>query len=91
MLGSGSGGIDGAHLLTPMAYFLSLGVSAKQTPMNILARLNVNGQGISVSKDYMAAKAGINAASMKDVIAQRKGAGKKIAMAMTFPGGTHDL
>lgn len=91
VLGSGSGGIDGAHLLTPMAYFLSLGVSAKQTPMNILARLNVNGQGISVSKDYMAAKAGLNAASMKDVIAQRKGAGKKITMAMTFPGGTHDL
>jgi nitrate/nitrite transport system substrate-binding protein len=28
---------------------------------------------------------------MKGVIAQRKGAGKKITMAMTFPGGTHDL
>jgi len=28
---------------------------------------------------------------MKPVIEQRKGAGKKITMAMTFPGGTHDL
>jgi nitrate/nitrite transport system substrate-binding protein len=59
--------------------------------MCILARLNVNGQGISVSKEYLGAKADLNAAKMKSVIAQRKGAGKKITMAMTFPGGTHDL
>lgn len=91
VLGSGGGGIDGAHILTPLPYFLSLGVQAKQTPMSILARLNVNGQGISVSKEYLAAKAGLNSAAMKGVIAQRKAAGKKITMAMTFPGGTHDL
>lgn len=91
VLGSGGGGIDGAHILTPLPYFLSLGVQAKQTPMSILARLNVNGQGISVSKEYLATKAGLNSAAMKGVIAQRKAAGKKITMAMTFPGGTHDL
>jgi hypothetical protein len=39
----------------------------------------------------MAAKADINAAKMKGVIAQKKASGKKITMAMTFPGGTHDL
>lgn len=85
VLGLGGGGIDGAHILTPLPYFLSLGVQAKQTPMSILARLNVNGQGISVSKEYLAAKAGLNSAAMKGVIAQRKAAGKKITMAMTFP------
>ena len=74
-----------------MAYFLTLGVQAKQTPMSSLARLNVNGQGISVDKAYMAAKADINAAKMKGVIAQKKAGGKKITMAMTYPGGTHDL
>nr|WP_246351972.1 CmpA/NrtA family ABC transporter substrate-binding protein [Sphingobium subterraneum] len=91
VLGSGGGGIDGAHILSPMPYLMSLGVNSKQTAMSVLARLNVNGQGISVSKEYLAAKAGLNAASMKGVIAQRKAAGKKITMAMTFPGGTHDL
>ncbi|MEY2943032.1 MAG: hypothetical protein RLY97_1046 [Pseudomonadota bacterium] len=91
VLGSGGGGIDGAHLLTPMAYMLTLGVNAKQTAMSILARLNVNGQGISVDKEYLTAKADIHAEKMKGVIATRKAAGKKITMAMTFPGGTHDL
>ena len=91
VLGSGGGGIDGAHILSPMPYLLSLGTIGKATPMNILARLNVNGQGISVEKAYLAAKADLNAAKMKDIIAQRKAAGNKITMAMTFPGGTHDL
>lgn len=91
VLGSGGGGIDGAHILTPMPYMLTLGTIGKATPMSILARLNVNGQGISVSKEYLGAKADINSGKMKGVIAQRKAAGKKITMAMTFPGGTHDL
>ncbi|MEJ7927369.1 CmpA/NrtA family ABC transporter substrate-binding protein [Sphingobium sp. AN641] len=91
VLGSGGGGIDGAHILTPMPYFLTLGVNGKATPMSILARLNVNGQGISVEKEYLSAKADINAAKMKGIIAKRKAAGNKITMAMTFPGGTHDL
>jgi nitrate/nitrite transport system substrate-binding protein len=91
VLGSGGGGIDGAHILSPMPYLLALGAIGKATPMNILARLNVNGQGISVEKAYLAAKADLNSAKMKAIIAQRKAAGNKITMAMTFPGGTHDL
>ena len=91
VLGAGGGGIDGAHILTPMPYLLTLGTIGKATPMSILARLNVNGQAISVSKEYLAAKADLNAGKMKGVIAARKGAGKKITMAMTFPGGTHDM
>jgi len=91
VLGSGSGGIDGAHILSPLPYFMTLGIQSRQTPMSILARLNVNGQGISVDKEYMADKANLNAGKMKTVIAAKKAAGKKITMAMTFPGGTHDL
>ncbi len=91
VLGSGGGGIDGAHILSPMPYLLTLGTIGKATPMSILARLNVNGQAISVEKEYLGARADINAARMKPLIAQRKAAGRKITMAMTFPGGTHDL
>ena len=93
VLGSAGGGIDGAHILTPMPYFLTLGTinQGKPVPMNILARLNVNGQAISVEKEYLTAKADLDAAKMKGIIAKRKAAGNKITMAMTFPGGTHDL
>jgi nitrate/nitrite transport system substrate-binding protein len=91
VLGSAGGGIDGAHILTPKPYLMTLGVQGKATPISILARLNVNGQAISVSKEYLAAKADLNAGKMKGVIEQRKAAGKKITMAMTFPGGTHDM
>ena len=93
VLGSGGGGIDGAHILTPMPYFMTLGTitQGKPVPMNILARLNVNGQGISVEKEYLTAHADLNAGKMKGIIAKRKAAGNKITMAMTFPGGTHDL
>jgi nitrate/nitrite transport system substrate-binding protein len=93
VLGSGGGGIDGAHILTPMPYFLTLGTisGGKPVPMNILARLNINGQAISVEKEYLSAKADLNAGKMKGIIAKRKAAGNKITMAMTFPGGTHDL
>jgi nitrate/nitrite transport system substrate-binding protein len=59
--------------------------------MSILARLNLNGQAISVEKEYLNAKADLNAAKMKGIIAKRKAAGNKITMAMTFPGGTHDM
>src|SRR3954452_4548179 len=53
-LGGGHGGIDGAHILTPLPYLISSGKVTKsgKLPMNILARLNTNGQAISVSKYY---------------------------------------
>jgi nitrate/nitrite transport system substrate-binding protein len=91
VLGAGGGGIDGAHILSPMPYLLTLGKIGPAVPMNILARLNLNGQAISVEKEYMAAKADLHAGKMKDLIAKRKAAGREITMAMTFPGGTHDL
>ncbi|TXG82739.1 MAG: nitrate ABC transporter substrate-binding protein [Sphingomonadales bacterium] len=93
-LGSGGGGIDGAHILTPMPYFMTLGTVTKNNvpvPMHILARLNTNGQGISVEKEYLSAKVQLDAGKMRGIIESRKAKGNKIAMAMTFPGGTHDL
>ena len=93
-LGSAGGGIDGAHILSPMPYFMTLGTITKNkvpVPMAILARLNVNGQAISVETEYLNARVDLGAAKMKPIIAKRKAEGRKIVMAMTFPGGTHDL
>jgi nitrate/nitrite transport system substrate-binding protein len=91
-LGSSGGGIDGAHILTPMPYLITMGKITKQpVPMYILARLNVNGQGISVSEDYKNLKVGLDSSKMKQVFAQAKASNKELNAAMTFPGGTHDL
>ncbi|WP_340645006.1 CmpA/NrtA family ABC transporter substrate-binding protein [Phenylobacterium sp.] len=93
VLGSGGGGIDGAHILSPMPLQFTLGVQTggKPLPMYILARLNTNGQGISVGNDLKALKVGLNAAGAKAKFAQLKAAKTPAKIAMTFRGGTHDL
>jgi nitrate/nitrite transport system substrate-binding protein len=63
VLGSEGNGIDGAHILTPMPYLISSGKVTQNnqpTPMYILARLNLNGQCISVAKEYSDLKVGID-------------------------------
>ncbi|MDO9247954.1 MAG: CmpA/NrtA family ABC transporter substrate-binding protein, partial [Phenylobacterium sp.] len=93
VLGSGGGGIDGAHILSPMPLQFTLGVQTggKPLPMYILARLNTNGQAISVGNDLKALKVGLNAAGAKVKFAQLKAAKNPAKIAMTFRGGTHDL
>jgi nitrate/nitrite transport system substrate-binding protein len=93
VLGSGGGGIDGAHILTPMPYLMTAGqaTGGKPLPMNILARLNLNGQAISVGNDLKAVKVGLNSGGAKAKFAQLKAAGNTAKVAMTFRGGTHDL
>lgn len=94
VLGSEGNGIDGAHILTPMPYLISSGKVTQNnqpTPMYILARLNLNGQCISVSKEYSDLKIGIDTAPFKAALEAKKASGKSIKAAMTFPGGTHDL
>jgi len=90
VLGGGGGGIDGAHLLTPMTYLIHLGKVVEggtPVPMHILARLNTNGQAISVSKALMPSGAKLNAAPLKAAFAAKEGS----KAAITFRGGTHDL
>ncbi len=91
VLGSQGGGIDGAHILSPMPYLITTGQAARATPMYILARLNTNGQAISVGNDLKDIKVGLNSAPMKAKFAQMKAAGNMAKVAMTFRGGTHDL
>src|SRR4030095_12920889 len=93
-LGSAAGGIDGAHILTPMPYLISTGKVTKnnvRVPMYILARLNTNGQCISVGKRYLDLKVGTDASALKPAFAARIASGKPVKVAVTFPGGTHDL
>jgi nitrate/nitrite transport system substrate-binding protein len=94
VLGSEGNGIDGAHILTPMPYLISAGKVTQNnvpTPMYILARLNLNGQCISVAKEYSEIKIGVNTTPFKPALEKKKALGKSIKAAMTFPGGTHDL
>jgi nitrate/nitrite transport system substrate-binding protein len=93
VLGSGGGGIDGSHILSPMPYLLTTGqaTGGKPTPMYTLARLNLNGQAISVGNDLKAVKVGLNSAGAKAKFDQLKASNNMAKVAMTFRGGTHDL
>lgn len=93
VLGSEGGGIDGAHILTPMPYLISEGkvTNGKKVPMYILARLNVNGQCISVANSYKELKVDVDSSKLKEAFSKAKAGGKELKCAVTFPGGTHDL
>ena len=94
VLGSEKNGIDGAHILTPMPYLISTGKVTQNnvpTPMYILARLNLDAQAISVAQEYKDTNAGLDATALREAFAKKKAAGKDIKVAMTFPGGTHDM
>lgn len=88
VLGGERGGIDGAHILTPMPYLMTAGKitqNSQPVPMTIVARLNINGQGISVADKHKALGARLDASPLKRVLTQDS------KVAMTFRGGTHDL
>jgi nitrate/nitrite transport system substrate-binding protein len=94
VLGSAGSGIDGAHILTPMPYLISAGKVTQNNqplPMYILARLNLDAQAISIAKEYAPIKIGVDSSPLKEVFAKKKAAGQPAKVAMTFPGGTHDL
>ncbi len=77
-----------------MPYLISTGKVTQNNvpvPMSIVARLNLDSQGISVAKDYAGTGVQRDASKLKDAFAAKKAAGGEIKVAMTFPGGTHDL
>ena len=94
VLGGGSNGIDGAHILTPLPYLLTTGKVTQNNvpvPMAILARLNQDCQGISVANEFKGTGVTLDASKLKAAFEAKKAAGKEVKVAMTFPGGTHDL
>lgn len=93
-LGEAGGGITGAHILTPMPYLISSGKVTKgnvKVPMQILARLNTNGQSISVSNAFANRGVTTDAKALAAGFKKAKAEGKDIKCAMTFSGGTHDM
>jgi nitrate/nitrite transport system substrate-binding protein len=94
VLGGEANGIDGAHILTPMPYLMQTGKVTQNNvpvPMSILARLNLDSQAISVAKEYAATGAGLDSSKLKEAFAAKKASGGEVKVAVTFPGGTHDL
>ncbi|BAY12897.1 CmpA/NrtA family ABC transporter substrate-binding protein [Calothrix sp. NIES-2098] len=87
-IGSAGGGIDGAHILSPMPYLMTIN---DKVPMYLLARLNTNGQAISVANKLKDLKVGLESKGLKEAAEKAKADKKSMKVAMTFPGGTHDL
>lgn len=93
-LGGDKGGIDGAHILSPMPYLLATGKITKSNqplPMVILARLNTQGQAISGSKEFLDEKLKVKSPNLEATVDKKNKTGDKFKAAVTFPGGTHDL
>jgi nitrate/nitrite transport system substrate-binding protein len=93
-LGSAGGGLDGAMILTPMAYQMSMGtatVNQRKIPMYLMARLNTGGQGFSVSNDYKNLDAKIDTSVLREKVQAAKAKGNHLRFGMTFRGGTSDL
>ncbi|MDK4725589.1 CmpA/NrtA family ABC transporter substrate-binding protein [Rhizobium phaseoli] len=94
VLGGAANGIDGAHILSPLPYLMQTGKvtqNNKPVPMAILARLNLDSQGISVAKEYAETGVQLDASKLKAAFEKKKAEGKEVKAAMTFPGGSHDL
>src|SRR5262249_4305632 len=82
------------HIRAPLPSLTSPGSVTQNnlpTPMYILARLNLDAQAISVSNEYKDLKVTADASALKAAFERKKAAGKDVKVAMTFPGGTHDL
>ena len=93
-LGSANGGIDGGHILRPKTHLYATGRVMQNNvplPMYTLLGLNEQCQGISVTQAYADSGVGLDSAPLKEIFAAKRAAGAEIPVAMTFPGGTHDL
>ena len=94
VLGGGASGIDGAHILTPLPYLMTLGKVTQNgvaVPMSILARLNLDAQAVSVAKEHLGTGVTVQSGGLRAALEAKRAAGQEVKAAMTFPGGTHDL
>lgn len=93
-LGSGSGGIDGGHILRPKVHLYASGrvmQNNQPLPMYTLLSLNEDCQGISVAQEYADTGVTLDSGALREAFERKKAAGQEVTAAMTFPGGTHDL
>jgi nitrate/nitrite transport system substrate-binding protein len=93
-LGTKANGIDGGHILRPKTHLYTTGKvmqNGQSLPMYTLLNLNEDCQAISVSNEFKDLKIEKDATPLKAAFEKKKAAGKEVKVAMTFPGGTHDL
>ena len=93
-LGTANGGIDGAHILRPKVHLYSSGSvmqNGQPLPMYTLLNLNEDCQGLSVAQEYAETGVGIDSSPLREAFAAKRATGGTPSVAMTFPGGTHDL
>ncbi len=93
-LGTKANGIDGGHILRPKVHLYSTGAvmqNKQPLPMYTMLNLNEDGQAISVAAEYKDTNVKLDASALKAAFAKKKAEGKEVKVAMTFPGGTHDL
>jgi nitrate/nitrite transport system substrate-binding protein len=93
-LGGEAGGIDGGHILRPKVHLYSSGAvmqNKQPLPMYTLLNLNEDCQAISVAQEYAGTGVTLNSGALREAFAAKKAAGKAATVAVTFPGGTHDL
>jgi nitrate/nitrite transport system substrate-binding protein len=86
-----TGELDGAHCLFSMPFSVYTGVGGKAgTEMKIAMILSVNGQAITLGKEFCD---DIKFKQMNKIAGAftTRGATKEITVANTFPGGTHDI
>jgi len=76
-----------------MPYLIAEGkiTNGNKVPMYILARLNTNGQAMSIANEFKELKITLKSDTLKDSFAKIKSGGKEVKCAVTFPGGNHDL
>jgi nitrate/nitrite transport system substrate-binding protein len=85
-----SGELDGAHCLfgMPFSVYTMGGNAGKE--LKIAMNLNVNGQAITLSKDFCG-KVGVGEISKVNGVVTSLAKDKEVTFAATFPGGTHDI
>ncbi|BAB75032.1 CmpA/NrtA family ABC transporter substrate-binding protein [Anabaena sp. FACHB-709] len=93
ILGAADEGLDGGHLLFPMVYLMATGEISygRKIPMYILARMNVNGQGISVANSYKNLNLSIDSSPLKSAFAQKTKTGETVRCAVPYRRVTGDF
>ena len=84
--------LQGAHCLFGMPFAAETGVSAvKGDPLRIAMMISQNGQGTSLSNDFIGKVKYADFAGFGRAVKAMQKAGKSLTFGETFPGGTHDM
>jgi nitrate/nitrite transport system substrate-binding protein len=87
-----SGDLQAAHCLFGMPFSVYNGIGGKPgTELKIAMILNINGQAITLNKDFIDKTKFKSFDHLKDFVYEKIKNEKECTFAMTFPGGTHDI